>query len=119
MGSGRTRSGSYRVMKDIAVQRALLLYKLAVDLAREGRYSLSRRYIDLGLKLLRKVNAKKPFVYRRWVCGGCLIPLIPGITATVRIRGNRKQVIIVKRCLLCGRVMRTPCLREGVRREER
>ena len=113
-----SRLRSNRVLKDLAIQRALLLYKLAAQATKEGKYTLARRYIELGLKLIRKANAGKPVVYRRWVCKGCLIPLIPGLTATVRIRGNRKQVIIIKKCLLCGRVMRTPCTREEPRKKE-
>ncbi len=109
---------SSKALKDLAIQRALLLYELAVQSTKEGRYVLARKYIDLGLKLVRKTNARKPLVYRRWVCKRCLIPLIPGLTATVRIRGNRKQVIIVKKCLLCGRVMRTPCIRGKVGKKQ-
>jgi len=116
MHSRKLRSN--KAVKDLAIQRALLLYRLAVQATKEGRYTLARRYIDLGLKLVRKANVRKPIVYRRWVCKGCLIPLIPGITASIRVRGNRKQVIIIKKCLLCGRVMRTPCIRKKLKKKK-
>ena len=113
MNPNRFRTGKF--VKDLAVQRASLLYNYAVSATREGKHVLARRYIEIGLNLMRKANVRKPILYRRWVCKECLIPLIPGVTATIRIRGNRKQVIIVKKCLLCGRVMRTPCMRKGIK----
>ncbi|MCD6323786.1 MAG: ribonuclease P [Desulfurococcales archaeon] len=101
-----------RVVKDLAVQRSLLLYSEAVRAVKEGREELARKYVELGLRLLRKGNVRKPMVYRRWVCKKCGIPLVPGVTASVRIKGNRKQIIVVKKCLICGWVSRTPCKRK-------
>ncbi len=103
-----------KLVKDLARQRAVILYREAVKSVKEGRYELARRQVDLALRLLRKVRAKKPLVYRLWVCRNCLIPLIPSVTCRVRVRGNRKYIIVTKTCLLCGWVMRRPCLKSRV-----
>jgi len=98
-----------KVVKDLAIQRSYLLFNYAVDRVKKGDLNLARRYIELGLKLLRKANASKPYVYRRYVCKNCYIPLIPGLTARVRIKSNKKQIITTTTCLMCGWVSRKPC----------
>ncbi len=104
-----------RWIKDLALQRSILLYREAVNALGEGNVDLARRYVKLGLKVLGKGNVRKPAVYRRWICKNCGVPLIPGITATVRVKSGRKQIIVVKKCLMCGWVMRTPCRKSGRR----
>ncbi len=101
-----------KAVKDLAIQRALLLYRYAISAVRQGDIELSRRYVDIGKKLLEKTNTRKPLIYRRWVCKKCGVPLVPGLTVRVRLRKNRKQIIVTKTCLLCGWVMRTPCQRK-------
>ena len=100
-----------RIIKDLALQRARRLYILAVNEARLGNYDRARRYVDIALDLLSKANVRKPMYIRRGVCKNCHIPLIPGLTATVRLRGNRKYIIVVRKCLLCGWVSRILCPR--------
>lgn len=101
-----------RLIKDLAIQRATILYNTSVKMLKLGLVEVARREIELGLRLLRKARARKPLLYRRYVCKNCLVPLIPGLTARVRIRSNRKQVIITLTCLQCGWVMRKPCVRK-------
>ncbi len=98
-------------VRDLAIQRARILYRLAVNEVREGRVELAREYVRLALRLIQKANARKPLFLRRGICRNCLVPLIPGLTATVRLRGNRGYVIITRKCLLCGWVSRLPCRR--------
>ncbi len=104
--------------RDLAYQRALILYGEAVKALKKGMTDLSRRYITLGLRLLSKADVRKPVKYRRWVCKNCLVPLVPGLSCRVRIRRNRKQIIVTKTCLHCGYVVRTPCPR-GKSRDQR
>ena len=101
-----------RGVKDLAIQRALILYSEAVKQLRLGRPDRARRYVEIGLRLLAKAKAKKPMPYRRWVCKNCGLPLVPGLSATVRIRGDRKHVILVRRCIFCGWVSRLPMPRK-------
>lgn len=98
-------------MRDLAIQRAMILYNTSVRMVREGRVDIAREQIRLGLTLLRKAGVRRPLSYRRYVCRTCFTPLIPGVTARVRLRGNEKQVIITLTCLHCGWVTRQPCVR--------
>lgn len=95
------------LIKDIARQRSLILYSLAVRYVKENRFDRAREYIMRGVRILLKARARKPIMYRRWVCEKCHIPLVPGVTARVRIRGTRSHLTIVKKCLMCGWINRT------------
>jgi len=100
-----------RIIKDLALQRVRKLYTLAVSEVRLGNYDRARRYVEIALNLISKANVRKPMYLRRGICKNCYVPLIPGLTATVRLRGNRKYIIVVRKCLLCGWVSRIPCPR--------
>jgi len=107
--------GKYRKksIKDLAIQRAKILYGLAIDEAKKGGHDRARRYVNLALRLIEKANARKPMFLRRGICKNCHVPLIPGLTCRVRLRGNRKYIIVTKTCLLCGWVRRIPCKRKA------
>ncbi len=90
--------------RDIAYQRAFLLYRLAVEEARRGNVDRARRLVEQALEILKRMRLRKPYVLRRMVCKNCLAPLIPGLTATVRLREGK----IVVRCSLCGYIRRFP-----------
>lgn len=104
--------GVKKRVRDLAIQRARILYGLAIEEVRAGRFDRARRYVEIALRLIQKANARKPTFLRRGICKNCLVPLVPGLTATVRLKGNRKYVIITRKCLLCGWVSRVPCLRK-------
>ncbi len=101
-----------RIIKDLALQRVRKLYTLAVNEVRLGNYDRARRYVEIALNLISKANVRKPTYLRRGICKNCYVPLIPGLTATVRLRGNRKYIMVVRKCLLCGWVSRVPCPRK-------
>ncbi|MGC8982708.1 MAG: ribonuclease P protein component 4 [Desulfurococcaceae archaeon] len=95
-----------RLLKDLAVQRFSLLFRLALEATRKGDYALARRYVEIGLRILRKAQLRPPKKYKRRYCRKCLAPLIPGITLSVRIRSEGKGSRVVYRCLLCGWIRR-------------
>lgn len=99
-------------IKDLAIQRTRILYNLAVSEVRKKAYDRARRYISIALRLIEKANIRKPLFMRRNICKHCCIPLIPGLTCRVRIRSNRKYIMVTKTCLLCGWVRRIPCERK-------
>lgn len=99
------------VVRDLAKQRAMLLYSLAVESVREGKIERARSYVELGMRILMKARVRKPAYYRRWVCENCYAPLVPGLTATVRVKGTRGYILITRRCLLCGWISRTAASR--------
>jgi len=96
------------IAKDIALERCAILYRLATKEVKEGHPDRARKYVELGIRLLQKYRLRKPVYYRRWVCKRCHIPLIPGVTASVRVRSTRTHVIVVKKCSACGWISRTP-----------
>ncbi len=106
-----------KAIKDLAMQRARILLTEAFNAVRRGEYPLARRYISVGLRLLRKAGVRKPMPYRRLICKRCMLPLIPGLTCRIRIRRNRKYIIVTKTCLECGWVRRIPCPRKSENRE--
>lgn len=93
-----------------------MLYLEAVKQLRLNRLDRARRYVEIGLRLLAKAKARKPMPYRRWVCKNCGLPLVPGLSATVRVRGDRRYVILVRRCVICGWVSRLPMPRKRSRK---
>lgn len=102
-----------RALKDLALERVRILYSEALLAVREGRLDRARRYVEIALRIVNKVNIRTPKYLRRGICRKCLTPSIPGVTARYRVRGVRKYVIITRTCLICGWVSRLPCRRVG------
>ncbi len=93
-----------RLVVDIGLQRVRLLYSYAVEAVRKGDYNHARYLISVALSILRRLRLRKPLLIRRGICKNCLIPLVPGLTSTVRIRRNR----VIVTCRLCGYIRRYP-----------
>ncbi len=91
-----------RRLRDLAIQRIRILYRLASDRARLGDHDLSRRYIELIIRISHKARIKPPIYIRRGYCRRCKVALIPGVTARVRIQSEGKGSRVVVTCLLCG-----------------
>lgn len=100
--------GIRALIRDIARQRARLLFNLASERAGEGDFDLARRYVEITLKLASKAGLKLPRRLKRSYCRKCFVPLIPGVTLSVRIRSEGKGSRVVYKCLLCGWVRRFP-----------
>ncbi len=90
------------LLRDLAIQRIKILYRLALEETRRKRYDLARRYMELIIKISHKARVKPPKYIRRGYCRRCKIPLIPGLTARVRIQSEGKGSRVVVTCLLCG-----------------
>jgi len=93
-------------LRDLALQRSYLLYNMALERARRGDYELARRYIEIMLKIASKANLKLPRRIKRSICRRCYVPLIPGVTLSVRIRSEGRGSRVVYKCLLCGWIRR-------------
>lgn len=94
------------ILRDIARQRVQLLFKLAKSRAEGGDFNLARRYVEIALKISRKSRIRLSRSYKRGYCRRCLVPLIPGVTLSVRIRSEGNGSRVVYRCLLCGWIRR-------------
>ncbi len=88
----------------IAKERVELLFSLAETAAMGGKLELSRRYIELMLKIARKHNIRLGRDKKRMFCKSCHTFLLPGRTAKVRLKKGR---VIIK-CEVCGTYKRYP-----------
>lgn len=91
-----------QLMKDLAVQRMKLLYSMAVDRVRKRDYVQAKRYIDILVAISLRTRIRPPRYIRRGYCRRCHIPLVPGLTARVRIQSEGRGSRVVVTCLLCG-----------------
>ena len=103
-------SSKFRLIaRDIALQAVRLLLYYAREAARKGDYGYARRLTEEAWRIVEKLDVPTPRSLRRWVCERCGTPLIPGVTARVRLepRGRRGSRLTVT-CLICGWMKRYP-----------
>ncbi len=87
-----------------AWDRIETLYSLALERAREGDLALARRYTTLARKVGMRYTVRIPNRLKRFTCRSCMLPLIPGLNARVRLRNG----IEIVTCLECGHLKRYP-----------
>ncbi len=90
------------VVRDIGYQGIRILFNEAVRLTRAGRVEEARNLIRDAEELRKRVKLRKPFMLRRMVCKNCGAPLIPGLTATYRLRRDGSVTRLVVTCTICG-----------------
>lgn len=89
-------------LKAIARERVSLLLEMAFSMVKRNEIALARRYVEIALRIASKTRLKLPRSIKRSYCRRCFVPLIPGITLTVRLKSEGRGSRIVYRCLLCG-----------------
>ena len=104
-----------REIEDLAIQRAEILLRLARQTYIRDE-DLARRYVYLAFALAKRARVKLPRHMKRSFCRSCYTPLIPGVTARVRLRSDHMPHVVVK-CLACGRYYRYPYKRRGGSRQ--
>ncbi len=105
----RARPGRFRERR-IARERIVLLLTLADEVA-GSRPALAERYGELARRIALRSRVRIP---RRWswrYCRECKSFLIPGVTATIRVRPKRMPHVVIH-CHKCGGITRRPYLRE-------
>ncbi len=91
------------------VERELArLINLSIDLARKGLVEDSRLVVSQALELSKSTRVRMPIHMKRLICKNCLAPLIPGVTARVRLRSQGRFSYTVVSCRLCGWIRRIP-----------
>ena len=96
------------LIRDIAIQRMWYLFNLAYQELKRGDIERCRRYIDLILRIAKRVPIKVPRGIKRRICKQCKVLLVPGVTARYRIQSEGKGSRLVVTCLLCGYIRRFP-----------
>lgn len=69
---------------------------------------MSRFYASTMKEIAKKLVYKLDPSIKRTVCKCCHVVLVPGVTATVRVRQKRERHIVVK-CLCCKTIKRYLC----------
>ena len=90
------------ITRDIGYQGTRILFDEAVRLTRTGRIEEARQLISDAEELRKRIKLRKPFVLSRMVCKNCGVPLIPGLTATYRLRRDGRVTRLVVTCDICG-----------------
>ncbi|MGC9105307.1 MAG: ribonuclease P protein component 4 [Thermoprotei archaeon] len=102
-----------RKAREYAKKKAFELLTSALYKAREDA-ELARQQADLAFNLARKMGIKLPRKLKRSFCRRCHAPLVPGLTARIRIK--RKTLVVT--CLNCGWIRRYELRGEGVDKGE-
>ncbi|MEB3779081.1 MAG: ribonuclease P Rpr2/Rpp21/SNM1 subunit [Desulfurococcales archaeon] len=97
-----------RLLVDLVRQRIERIYLLAVEAAKRGEWDYSSRLGSYIKELSRATRVRMDRRIKRGLCKKCSIPLIPGVTATVRTRSQGCFAYIVIRCRTCGWIHRYP-----------
>lgn len=106
---GRTSSRGYSrtraAVATIARERIEILVRQAKEMALKDE-DLSRRYVDLARRISKRTKVRIPGEWKRYLCKGCGIALVPGDNAKIRLHARNSGVVIT--CQSCGFVKRYP-----------
>jgi len=97
---------SKNAVVSIGEERISILAGLSKEALADGNKERARRYVSLAVKIGRKTKAKIPVEFK--YCKKCMIPLVPGVSSTVRLTGGK----VVTTCIECGALKRMPYLKE-------
>ncbi|MCE4617515.1 MAG: ribonuclease P [Desulfurococcales archaeon] len=101
-------SRNTKLVSRIARERIEKLYSLAVEETHSGNYKYAQQLMELAKRISMKTRTRIPRKIKRWVCKNCLVPLIPGRTARIRIRRDGRSSRVIVRCEVCGWIHRYP-----------
>lgn len=105
-----------RLLRDIAIQRMYILFKLGVLAVESGRIEYARRYGELVRRISMRCRVGIPRSIKRWICKNCSVIMVPGLNARIRSRREGKTLRVVTTCLVCGWIHRyefTRCRKGG------
>ncbi|MDK6028519.1 ribonuclease P protein component 4 [Ignisphaera sp. 4213-co] len=100
-------------IRDIALERMDILFRLGVEAVKNGYIDLAKRYGELIRRISMRNRIKIPREMRRWICKNCYTIMVPGFNARVRTRRDGKVLRVVTRCLYCGWIHRYQFVRRG------
>jgi len=102
-----------RLVRDMVAQRIEILRDLALRAAREGDVELALTAGNSIFKLAQRNSVDIPGDIKRSFCKKCRAPLVPGLTATVRLRSRGRTVVRVVTCHLCWNIHRLEIKKSG------
>ncbi len=95
------------------IQRIELLRDLAFRAAEEGDVELALTAGSYIFRLAHRNSIDIPRDIKRSFCKRCRAPLIPGLTATVRLRSRGRVTVRVVTCHLCWNIHRLEIEKQG------
>ncbi len=108
MRKRHVRRKAQKIYRDLVLQRIRHVYSLALEEARKGNIDYSAELGQYIKKLSRESGIRLPREIKRGICKRCGVPLIPGITARVRLQTQGAFSYIVITCVRCGWIHRYP-----------
>ncbi|MEL9940122.1 MAG: ribonuclease P protein component 4 [Ignisphaera sp.] len=93
-------------IRDIAIERMEILFKLGIEAVKNGYTDLAKRYGELLIRISMRNRVKIPKEIKRWICKQCHTIMVPGFNARVRTRRDGKVLRVVTKCLSCGWIHR-------------
>ncbi len=91
-----------KLAHELAVNAMRRLYIEAIRFAKQGDIELARELVSDADEIRRILRLRKPMFLRRGVCKHCGVPLIPGVTASYRLRRDGSITRLVVTCTVCG-----------------
>ena len=88
--------------REIVARSLRRIYAEAVELTRRGDYEAARLLVGEAEEVRRAARLRRPRYLRRGVCRNCGVPLVPGVTASYRLRREGRVTRLVVTCLVCG-----------------
>ncbi len=73
---------------------------------KDGDVELARRLVAEAEEVRRVARLRKPRFLRLGVCKNCGVPLVPGLSARVRLHAEGRITRVSVTCLYCGYVRR-------------
>ncbi|ALU11705.1 RNAse P, Rpr2/Rpp21 subunit [Ignicoccus islandicus DSM 13165] len=101
------KKDSRKLQRQVAREAFFELIEISRKEVRSGNWERASQLGELAFKVARKGKVRVPIETKRAFCRRCHIPLIPGITARIRLR-RKGRLTIVLSCLNCGYVRRYP-----------
>ncbi|MCE4625505.1 MAG: ribonuclease P [Desulfurococcales archaeon] len=104
----RRRNKLKRTYQDIVRQRQSYLLKIAEAAAKSGDLEYAARLGRYIKQLSMKTGVRLQRRIKRSLCKNCGLPLIPGVTARVRLKTQGGFSYVVITCKRCGWIHRYP-----------
>lgn len=98
-----------RAYVDLVRERYEIVFSRALEAAKLGDYDYARMLAKYMIEMVKATRVRMPRIMKRSICKNCYLPLIPGLTSTIRFRSqSRRFSYKVVKCKACGFIHRYP-----------
>ena len=106
VGFGASGLQRQRVVKRFSLKALGELYTAITDELRVGNIETAYRLSLTAKRIIKETGVRRP----KWLrfCRNCGMVLVPGLSASIRLRRKSKMKYLVWRCVYCGYINRYP-----------